>query len=219
MKKYIELSIKGPDAEIVAFVERLKLYSSDAFRFSEIREDNVIRDGYYVEFLAKRSVDYRSRVILIWDEEGLRMCNVIPKTVSFLELEQYNSVVRHFYEDVIVHTQSQELNISITKEENSIQDLISAPSYQALVLWEELCNKNSPTSHPNDRERWFDFISELFINGDHLSLSDFRNWLIDDKGWYYDANDDDDRTFLDLELELEFGLDLLAHYAKKTHIE
>ena len=35
----------------------------------------------------------------------------------------------------------------------------------------------------------------------------------------YDANDDDDRTFLDLELDLEFGLDLLAHYAKKTHIE
>lgn len=219
MKKYIELSINGSDAEIAAFVDRLKRYSSDAFKFSEIREANVISDGYYVEFLAKRHSDYKSRVILIWDEKGLRMCNVIPKTVSFLEIEQYNSVVRHFYQDVIAHTCSQELIIRITKEENSIKDLISAPSYRALVLWEELCNKNSPTSHPDDRGRWLDFISELFINGDHLLLSDFRNWLIEDKGWYYDANDDNDRTFLDMELELEFGLDLLAHYAKKTHIK
>lgn len=219
MKKYIELYIKGAGAEISAFVDRLKVYSSEAFKFSGIRENNVIRDGYYVEFLAKRPTDFRSRVILIWDDESLRICNVIPKTVSFLEVEQYNSVVRHFYEDVIEHTRSQELNISITKEENSIQDLISAPAYRALTLWEELCNKNSPTAHPNDRERWMDFICELYINDDHLSLTDFRNWLIDDKGWYYNANDEDDRTVLDLELDLEFGLDLIAHYAKKTHIK
>lgn len=218
MKKYIELSIKGEDEAIEAFVERLKSYASDAFKFKEVREDNVIRDGYYVEFVAKKPCDYRSRVILIWDEEGLRMCNIIPKTVSFLEVEQYNSVVRHFYEDVIEHTRGNDVNAIITKEENAMQDLISEASYKALVLWESLCNKNSPTSHPNDRERWMDFICELYNNGDKLSLSDFRNWLIEDKGWYYNPEDDDDRTILDLELDLEFGLDLIEHYAKKTHI-
>lgn len=219
MNKYIELSIRGADEEVASFVERLKNYTSDAFKFSEIREDNVIRDGFYVEFVAKRIVDFRARVILIWNEEGIRMCNVIPKTVSFLEVEQYNSVVRHFYDDVIENTRSQALNIEITKEENSMQDLISAPAYRALVLWEELCNKNSPTAHPNDRGRWLDFICELYMNDDHLSLSDFRNWLIEDKGWYYDANDNNETTIYDLELDLEFGLDLLSHYAKKTHIE
>ena len=218
MKKYIELSIKGKEESIVDFVERLKAVSSDAFKFKEVREDNVLRDGYYVEFIAKRTSDYKSRIILIWDEEGLRMCNVIPKTVSFLEVEQYNSVVRHFYEDVVESTKGNEINAVITKEENAMQDLISAPSYRALVLWESLCNKNSPISHPNDRERWMDFICELYSNGDRLSLSDFRNWLIEDKGWYYNPEDDDDRTILDLELDLEFGLDLIEHYAKKTHI-
>lgn len=218
MKKYIELSVKGEDAAIVAFVERLKSYTSDSFKFKEIREDNVIRDGYYVEFSAKKSSDYKSRVILIWDEEGLRMCNIIPKTVSFLEVEQYNSVVRHFYEDVIEHTKGNDVNVVITKEENAMQDLISEPSFRALDLWESMCNKNSPTSHPNDRERWMDFICELYRNDDKLSLSDFRNWLIEDKGWYYNPEDDEDRTILDLELELEFGLDLIEHYAKKTHI-
>lgn len=218
MKKYIELSVKGKDAAIVAFVERLKRYVSDSFKFKEIREDNVIRDGYYVEFSAKKSSDYKSRVILIWDEEGLRMCNIIPKTVSFLEVEQYNSVVRHFYEDVIEHTKGNDVNVFITKEENAMQDLISEPSFRALELWESMCNKNSPTSHPNDRERWMGFICELYRNDDKLSLSDFRNWLIEDKGWYYYPEDDEDRTILDLELELEFGLDLIEHYAKKTHI-
>lgn len=216
MRKYIELTITGKDKDMVAFVERLKQYSSDAFKFAEVREDNVIRDGYYVEFKSTRPVDFRSRVILIWDEEGIRSCNIIPITVSFIEVEQYNSVLRHFYEDVITHTRIDSLKIELTKEENSIQDLISAPAYRALVLWEELCDKNSPTAHSNDRERWMDFICELYINGDKLSLSDFRNWLIEDKGWYFDANDDDDRTFLDLELDLEFGLDLIEHYAKKT---
>lgn len=217
MKKYIELNITGPDEEMVALVDRLKRYSSDAFKFVSISEDNVLRDGYYVEFVAKRALDYRSRVIMIWDEEGLRICNIVPKTVTFLEVEHYNSVLRHFYEDVITHTKSNALRVVITKEENSIQDLISAPAYRALVLWEEFCNKNSPTSHPNDRSRWMNFICELFINHDQLSLSDFRNWLIEDKGWYYDANDDKDRTILDMELELEFGLDLLEKYAAKTN--
>lgn len=217
MKKYVELTITGSDEAMVAFVERLKQYTSDAFKFAEVREENVLRDGYYVEFKAKRPLDFRSRVILIWDGEVMRSCNIIPKTLSFLEVEQYNSVLRHFFEDVINHTQNDSLHVELTKEENSMQDLISAPAFRALALWEELCNKNSPTTHPNDRERWMDFICELYINGDHLALSDFRNWLIEDKGWYYDANDEDDRTFLDLELDLEFGLDLIAHYAKKTN--
>lgn len=217
MKKYVDLYITGNERDVVSFVERLKQYSSDAFVFTEIREDNVLLDGYYIEFLAKRSLDFKSRIIVLWNEKGLRVNNIIPKTVSFLELEQYNSVLRHFYEDVICHTLPQSLKVKMTKEENSMRDLISEPSYRALVLWEELCNKNSPTSHPNDRERWLDFICELYINHDFLSLSDFRNWLIEDRGWY-SAEDEDDRTFIDLELDLEFGQDLLAHYAKKTRI-
>lgn len=218
MKKYIELKITGADDAMAAFVERLKKFSSDAFKFTGVREDDVLRDGYYVEFKAIRTLDYKARVIMIWNEHGLRICNIIPQTVSFLEVVQYNSVLRHFYEDVVCRTNTHSLHVVITKEENSMQDLISAPAYHALVLWEELCDKNSPTSHPNDRERWLDFISELYINGDQLSLSDFRNWLIEDRGWYYDVNDEDDRSFLDLELELEFGLDIIAHYAKKTRI-
>ena len=215
MKKYIELSITANETDMITFVERLKQYSSDAFKFTEVREDNMIRDGYYIEFKAKRPLDYRSRVILIWDEEGIRSCNIVPKTVSFIEVEQYNSVLRHFFEDVICHTRLDTLHIELTNEENSMQDIISAPAYHALVLWEELCNKNAPTTHPNDRSRWMDFICELYINGDKLSLSDFRNWLIEDRGWYYDANNEEDRTILDLELDLEFGLDMIDHYAKK----
>lgn len=100
-----------------------------------------------------------------------------------------------------------------------MQDLISEPAYKALVLWEDLCNKNSPTGHPNDQERWIDFICELYINNDHLALCDFKNWLIEDKGWCYDASTDIDKTFLDLEHDIELGLDLLMHYAKKAHIK
>lgn len=36
MKKYIELSIKGEDEAIVAFVDGLKNYASDAFKFKEL---------------------------------------------------------------------------------------------------------------------------------------------------------------------------------------
>ena len=35
MKKYIELSIEGEDEAIVAFVDGLKNYASDAFKFSQ----------------------------------------------------------------------------------------------------------------------------------------------------------------------------------------
>lgn len=216
MKKFIELSIKGDKNEMASFVEKLKNYSSDAFIFKEMREDNIIRSSISLEFSAKKTIDFKSRVILTWNEDTLRICNIIPKTVSFLEIEQYNSVLRHFFEDVVSRLVPRTLSVDISKEENAMQDLISAPAYKALVLWEESCNKSAPTSHPNDRNRWLDFISELYINGDQLSLSDFRNWLIEDKGWYYDVDDDEDRTFLDLELDIEFGLDLLGYYAKKT---
>lgn len=218
MKKYIELNIKGNGEAIKSFVEELKLFSSDAFAFKEQREVNSMGDGFYVEFQAKRPIDYKSRIILLWDDRGLRICNIIPKTVSFLEMEQYNAVLRHYYEDVICHYNRPSLKVVITKEENAMKDLISTPAYQALCLWEGMCNKNSPTAHPFDRERWMDFICELVINHDELSLSDFRNWLIEDKGWYYDPDDNDDRTFLDLELDIEFGRDLIEHYAKKVGI-
>lgn len=219
MKKYVELIIKGEDKDISLLVKELKSFSSEAFKFNEICKSDAISDGYYIEMLAKRSLDYRSRIVLIITHDHLRVCNIIPKTVSFLEIEQYNSVLQHFYDEVICHIQTYNLNVNITKEDNSMQDLISEPAYKALVLWEDLCNKNSPTGHPNDQERWIDFICEMYINNDHLALCDFKNWLIEDKGWCYDASTDIDKTFLDLEHDIEFGLDLLMHYAKKAHIK
>ena len=215
MKKYIELNIKGDENDMALFVMSLKNFESEEFKFNFERKADTVLKGYYLEFLAKRSIDYRSRIVLFVTNKNLRISNIIPKTVSFLEMRQYNSVLRHFYENVICHIDSYNLSVIITKEDNSMEDLISRQAYNALLLWEESCDQNSPTTHPNDKERWMDFICKLFINDDHLILSDFKNWLIEDKGWYYDPSDDEDRRFLDLEIELEFGLDLLAHYAKR----
>ena len=181
MKKYIELKITGSADSLAAFVERIKFYSSSSFVFSMLREDSLLRSGHFIEFLAKRPMDFRSRVILFWDETGIRMSNIIPKTVSYLTMKQYNAVLKHFYDDVVCNNVSESLRIEMTKEENSMQDLISSSAYQALLSWESNCNKSSPTSHPNDRYRWMDFICELYINKDYLSLSDFRNWLIEDR--------------------------------------
>lgn len=57
--------------------------------------------------------------------------------MSIFDVEQYNSIVRHFYEDVIEHARSQELIISITKGENTMQNLISPSACKALTLWED----------------------------------------------------------------------------------
>ena len=216
MKKYIDLKICGNPSEITAYLEVLKHYVSDAFNFAEIRDATIAGSTEkYIEFIAKRTSDYKSRLILLQNEGSIQMCNIIPNTVSFIEIEQYNSILRHFYEDVIEHTKPDALKVEMSKEENSMQDLISSSAYDALILWEESCNKNSPVTHPNDRKRWLNFICELSLNKDRLSLSDFRNWLIEDRGWYYNPIEED-KTINELELELEFGLDLIDYYEKKN---
>lgn len=59
-----------------------------------------------------------------------------------------------------------------------------------------------------DQKLWFDFICLFHKNEEELPLEGFRKWLMEDCGWDSCLED----IISDLELKIEYSLDLLKHY-------
>ena len=63
-------------------------------------------------------------------------------------------------------------------------------------------------SHPMDQRNWMDFVTSLHRDGTELNVSDFGQWLYEDKRWPSAYN----TQIVDLEANLEYSIDLLKYY-------
>ena len=97
---------------------------------------------------------------------------------------------------------------NITDEEFTLSDILSKKTFNALQKWEQCSNHASPLTNESDRKMWFDFIILLHNDGTKLDLNDFEQWLKEDCNW----PDNLDDIISDLQIRLEYSLDLLTQY-------
>lgn len=67
-----------------------------------------------------------------------------------------------------------------------MKELLSERTYTLLNQWADLdANKEHPAEHPNDEQRWLDFVIATYREG--VDSGDVANrlagWLMNKKGW------------------------------------
>lgn len=123
---------------------------------------------------------------LSWSKSSdVNVTNIIPDEKGVFELskEQYNAILQSF--NVYLN---QRLNIptDLTKANVSMEELIPE-SYTKLKNWYDLSNPGGRIIHPNDVERWYEFVLSVIKNEEDLGLDDFENWLINEKHESYET--------------------------------
>ena len=215
MKKFRTLTIKAPQENLVALLNTLKKQEKGVFTYKRNKSNEYARNIFHSEdtvgcFTTGRKTLAKASVWVVITNGELKVTNITQSEVSSLGAVKYNEVLMSFFNDFLAKHLCDDIRncVSISDEEASLSDILTHDTYLALQKWESSCNHSSPITNELDRNLWFDFIGKLHHDGTELSLSDFAQWLQEDCKWPSGYTD----IIYDLQLYLEYSLDLLKHY-------
>lgn len=144
-------------------------------------------------------------VVLVWGEEGAEVSNIVPKDAGRLTHDQYNSIAQWFVEDVLNPHAARNVRVELGPCEETIDDLLNAPTADALRAFSLGANKSTGSAHPLDAERWRKFVILAHVAGASLDATTLQRWLEEEEEW-------PEEQAQELAIEYEQARDLLAQY-------
>lgn len=138
-------------------------------------------------------------------EADLKVTNIVPQTVSELSKQQYNDILREFYEStVILVCDEMGFRNELTPDIRPLTYWLTEQAAEKLLRFSRLANKSTGSAHPLDRNRWFDFLVQVVADQSILDTDTLARWLVNIEHWPQDSAHD-------LVLEYEFGQRLLTY--------
>ena len=177
---------------------------SDLRKYSSGDED-IIQFRYVGSNLPQASLTLWAR------ESGYAVTNIVPAKQGQLSVSEYNSLLQDFIGQVVQPAQSEVGFVqSLTDPFRKLDSWISEGAAEALRRFSALANKSTTNSHPNDSERWEQFVVAVHLEeGSPLGTDILMQWLVEIDGW-------DEQSAQKLTIDYEKGLSLLETYDRLT---
>ena len=214
MKRFKDLFISCSRVQAQSFFSRLTSYMSSSCPVGwQIDDDKMKRfaDGicfvpgmfsYVVRFDGEKKPYAMVSLVYSEDKHRIWISNIVPCQTSQLSVDEYNDVLVRFA-DEIVDPVKQDLVSVVTKDEFSGKDVMSEASWQTLESFDALANRTS--LHPNDVQRWHQFVISIFRSGQKLYSDTLIRILCEEFGW-------DQEGAVKLAIRYDDELDLLREY-------
>ena len=121
-----------------------------------------------------------------WRDGYIKVTNIVPLVKDQLSVEEYNAVLDLFYEEIIIPNESKLTGIKIVGPESDEFNPLKYISEEALNKLMRFCkyaNKTTGSIHPNDEERWFDFICQTVDDNQMFDFDTLFHFLMDEDYW------------------------------------
>ncbi|GAM08379.1 hypothetical protein OR1_00650 [Geobacter sp. OR-1] len=130
--------------------------------------------------------------------------NIVPLDSSQLSHGQYNKLLENFLEKIVRPSiDGLAVTAELTNDEQFLKDIVGEETASLLHKFSVLANQSTGSSHPCDRNRWFDFL--IAVQRQHVSLNtDLLIHALKEDGW------SEERAH-DLAIEYEFAISLLDY--------
>ncbi len=131
--------------------------------------------------------------------------NVVPKSyVKMLSISEYNAILTEFYEQILCpYTKQFGIITELTSGQVAPADILGVEAAELLENFSDFANKSTGSSHPRDREHWYDFIEAIAFSKDYVDVGLLQR-ILEEQGW-------DEESAVDLVIEFEFGFGLIKH--------
>lgn len=211
MKRFRELNISIAKEKFDNFISELskKLpseWSRDLEREGEVPSFSGV-NMYCFNRAQKDGLDSK-----LWiaerDKGTLYISNIVPSEINQLKTDDYNKVLLEFYSYGIKElAENLGGSVELTSDIYSIEDLIGNDGARCLRVFSSAANKSTGSTHPCDRERWFEFITLIHKSEKSINPEEIQKFLMED-GWTEDFS-------FELACEFEYSLNLLEYYEGK----
>jgi hypothetical protein len=136
----------------------------------------------------------------------LYVSNIVPTDLRELTYDQYNLILSEFHDRFAKPVgDSMGIRVELSRAEQTLEDWISPEIANLLKLFSHAANKSTGSSHPMDRERWFDFLIAMHRAHERLDTGLLERWLVEEEKWPEDIA-------IDLICEFEFSEGLLGRF-------
>lgn len=207
MKVFRDLYIRLNGARIEDLIEQFTAHCGDHWDRALDREKDAGSMGEKAFSFEHTAGDGLERAGLsLFQKEGNTwyVPNIIPLDSSQLSHDQYNKILENFL-DTIVRPSIAGLQVTaeLTGDVLFLKDVVGEDVAALLHSFSVLANKSTGSSHPCDRNRWFDFL--IAVQRKRISLNtDLLIHSLMEDGW------SEDRAH-DLAIEYEFAIGLLDY--------
>jgi hypothetical protein len=201
MKVFREVRLHGSTVQIEALRKKLEEWTSTT-AWRRVEAPHRTPDAVVFEYAGAGAP---SASVFLFDEpHGARLTNIVPTSTTSLSFDAYNLIAASFVRDVLAPlAQPLGVRVDLGPAEKSIDELLPAVAAAALQRFSRSANRATGTAHPQDAEKWDQFV--ILAHREHAAMapSTLRRWLVEDEGW------DDEQAF-SLSLQYESALRLLA---------
>ncbi len=211
MKRTRDLELYGPTAKLEAFPDGVEKICPPGWLRKKSEETRISREAlspmYCFEY--KRSPN-PAHLWIAHDKrnEKLWVANIVPEHNLDTDNERYNyynSTLLEFWAFAKKVATAEGLEFKLTEEDVTIDTLLPADAAKKLRGFSRLANKSTGSSHPNDQERWFEFIVSVHKSGVDLDASTLKRLLHEEERW-------SENSASKLAIEYEFARALLEFY-------
>lgn len=230
MKTYRELYFKGTSTQLCDFVKDVKKFAVGNWRVE--KQTDSWKNYLFIDYIGEEVDKARVSIYIgnIEKENEIKVNNIIPLDKNRLNVDEYNSVLMKFYSDVIKPYKESGTDLSISQPSEDIFNPLTVISEEALIKLKAFCggaNKSTGSSHPCDKERWYDFICQTVEDGRMFDATTLANFLQDENYWGKKSNDNigvigdfawSEEKAYELALEYESLCGILEYYKKEKGI-
>jgi hypothetical protein len=208
LEVFRDLTVSGPDVPL-AF-EKLRHnpppYWKIDDRATENLDDRSIGEKHLVLQVDLKGGRPSANVFVFFIGKELKVTNIVPRQVHQLTMYQYNQILEELNDWVLkLGAEGMSIKSTITADRLDITTLLGFEATKALQIFSSSANKNTGSSHPLDRDRWFKFLVLAHRESTKIDTHTLYRWLTEEEQWPEDQADK-------LAIEFEFSSGLLNDY-------
>lgn len=204
MKVFGDLVLSGEPAALLSAVAAIEASLSGGWERSRELESRIHANDARC-FVSPAADSHPSGALWLARRErgDWYVANIVPIDAGRLTEDQYNSILREFYERFVNGaSESAGVTAALEKTDKAPADYMSAAAVDRLDRFSVLANKSTGSGHPTDQKRWFDFIIQIHNDQRGPDASTLARLLCEHFEW------PDERAF-ELASDYESGLALL----------
>lgn len=207
MKVFRDLYIKLNGVKVEELIEQFTARCGDHWHRALDREKDAGSMGekaFSFEHTAGDGLERAGLSLFQKESNTWYVPNIIPLDSSQLSHDQYNKILENFLETIVRPSiAGLQVTAELTGDVLFLKDVVGEDVAALLHNFSVLANKSTGSSHPCDRNRWFDFLIAVQRKRISLDTDLLINSLMED-GW------SEDRAH-DLAIEYEFAIGLLDY--------
>jgi hypothetical protein len=141
--------------------------------------------------------------------DRLEVANILSEKKDALTYDEYNALLDSFYQHVAAPAAADcGATVEISSPDVSLGDFIPQDLAEKLRRFSAAANRATGTVHPQDLQRWVDFLTEAHHRSCKLPPDLLRRWLEEEERWPAETT----RQLLE---DYGFARELLSAYDRK----